>query len=69
VFGAHCLENEFLEEKITAENCPIFFLTECFAVLEKNERDCWFQQGGATTHTAKKTTAFCTTSLWWFCRA
>ena len=60
VFGARCLENEFLEDKITAENCPFFFFffTECFAVLEKNERDCWFQQAGATAHTAKTTSAF-----------
>jgi len=56
VFGAHCLENEFLEERITAENCPFF--NDCFAVLEKNEWDCWFQQDGANTHTAKTTTAF-----------
>jgi len=55
VFVAHCLENEFLEEKITPENCSFFFFTECFAVLEKNERDSWFQQGGTTDHTAKTT--------------
>jgi len=26
VFGALCLENEFLEEKITAENCFLFLM-------------------------------------------
>jgi hypothetical protein len=33
-------------------------VTQFVSVLEKNERDCWFQQYGATANTAKATEAF-----------
>jgi len=35
----------------------VHFFTDCFAVLKKNERVCWFQPDGATAHTATTTTA------------
>jgi len=46
-----------LEETVKAENDQNL-LTQLIAVLEENEWDCWFQQDGVTTHTAKTTKAF-----------
>lgn len=56
VFGAHFPENKFWE-RCPAENCATL-VTQFVSVLEKNERDCWFQQYGATANTAKATEAF-----------
>jgi hypothetical protein len=64
VFGALCLETEFLEEKI------VFFFNDCFPVLEKNERDCCFHQNGVTAHNAKTTITTTTTTAflhYFFC--
>lgn len=48
----------FFEETITAENYPNL-LTQFIAMLEGNERDCWFQQDMATAPNTKTTAALC----------
>jgi hypothetical protein len=45
------------EETITAESYQNI-LTQFSALLEQNERDCWFQQDGATAYTADIKAAF-----------
>jgi hypothetical protein len=47
----------FFEGTVKAKNDQNL-LTQLIAVLEENERDCWFQQNGVATHTANTTNAF-----------
>jgi disulfide oxidoreductase YuzD len=54
--GAHFPENKFWE-RCPAENYANL-VTQFVSVLEKNKRDCWFQEYGATVNTAKVTEAW-----------
>jgi hypothetical protein len=51
----------FSEETITAKSYRND-LTQPIALLEKNERDCWFQQDGATAILRKQQKLSCRTS-------
>jgi hypothetical protein len=51
----------FSEETITAKNYRNDW-TQLIALLEQNERDCWFQQDGATAILRKKRELSCRTS-------
>jgi hypothetical protein len=58
----------FIEERITVESYPNL-LAQFIVLLETNERGCWFQQDGATFHTAKTTIAFLQDFYGYCCRA
>ncbi len=47
----------FFSQTINAERYQAI-ITDFIASLEPEERDCWFQQDGATAHTAESTIAF-----------
>jgi hypothetical protein len=50
----------FSEETITAKNYRND-LTQLIALMEQNERDCWFQQDGATAILRKQQELSCRT--------